>query len=65
MSLRQTCRVRISGRNQRYRRALQTIQQEEYLTSFGKNVFQNMATNKVLNLIKSERNGYSIGTEHI
>ena len=36
MSLRQTCNVRIRGRRQRYRRALQTIQNEEYLSVIGK-----------------------------
>ena len=35
MSLRQTCKVRIQGRQQRYRRALETIQNEEYLSSIG------------------------------
>ena len=33
MSLRQTCKVRISGRQMRYRRALQVIQEEEYLSA--------------------------------
>ena len=55
MSLRQTCRVRISGRNQRYRRALQTIQQEEYLTSFGKYVFQNMVTHTTCSIEKCQK----------
>ena len=33
MSLRQTCKVRVSGRQMRYRRALQVIQDEEYLSA--------------------------------
>ena len=33
MLLRQTCKVRISGRQMRYRRALQVIQDEEYLSA--------------------------------
>ena len=33
MSLRQTCKVRVSGRQMRYRRALQVIQEEEYLSA--------------------------------
>ena len=33
MALRQTCKVRVSGRRMRYRRALQTIQDEEYLSA--------------------------------
>ena len=33
--LRQSCNVRVQGRRQRYRRALQTIQNEEYLSAVG------------------------------
>ena len=33
MSLRQTCKVRVSGRRMRYQRALQVIQEEEYLSA--------------------------------
>ena len=33
MALRQTCKVLITGRQLRYRRALQVIQEEEYLSA--------------------------------
>ena len=32
MSFRQTCKLRVSGRNMRYQRALQIVQDEEYLS---------------------------------
>ena len=40
--LRQTCRVRVRGRRQRYRRALQVIQDEEYLDALGKSFQQKL-----------------------
>ena len=33
MSFRQTCKVRVTGRNMRYQRALQIVQDEEYLSA--------------------------------
>ena len=33
MSFRQTCKVRVTGRNLRYQRALQIVQDEEYLSA--------------------------------